>query len=411
MVSYSAFRAWAGVAVCLLATPFGTVLAEPPPDESPATSFSHRMAQGAFFLEGGLPRQALAEFEAAALLPEGQAEPTVHQLLAKTRYQLGELAGAVDSARTAAALSARVDPEFAGFHDFLTTRFGKVLIIGGSTEGAVRPEPATPLLDPELKRAFERSRSELDQVSDGSTSVYLPVGSYRVAGHIIEVSANGVTRMDLRPSIDASGSGVYGERRGDDRRRKGPGNVQKRARPNRRSLPPPDGAFLLQGGGAGYVQQGNGSASARVVTGVELGVVPMKVFISAALIAGVGRAERFRGGAVAPPAGSVGGRFAGAVTLPVGSRLQLGPMFAWSIAGHAPFVALLPPGYLGPAAYLVQGPELGVRFAGRSTPTHVRPVVEVYAFVTESSPQGSGEDQTKPHVSAGVGLDVGIRTP
>lgn len=407
LASRSVSRLWLVAALLCLAMSVGTAIAE----DLPATSFSHRMAQGQFFLKAGLAKQALAEFEAAVLLPEGQGEPTVHQLLARTRYRLGELAGAVESARTAAALSVRLDPGFAGFHGFLTTRFGKVLIIGGSAEGAVRPEPAMPLLDPELKRAFESAKAELDHMGDGSTSIYLPVGSYRVGGHIVEVSAKGVTRMDLRPSIDASGSGVYGERRGDDRGRKAPASTPPRTRRTRRDPPPPSGAFLLQGGGAGYMQQGASSGSARVLAGAEMGLAQGKVFVSTALMGGIGRAERVRGGGTAPPAGSVGLRLEAAVAIPAGARLQLGPMIAWSIAGSAPIASLLPTGYAGPLSYLVQGPELGVRLEGVGADLRVRPVFAVYGFATESSPQGASSVDVKPHVSIGVGFDVGMRTP
>ena len=241
------------------------------------SSFSHRMAQGRFFLEQGLLQQALAEFEAASLLPEGTTDVAVHQLIARTRYKLGQVGGAVESARTAAALQERLAPEFAEFHEFLTTRFGKVLVVGARAEDAERPEPVSPLLDPELKRAFEAAMNRLDGGGSGSTSIYLPVGSYRVAGHIVEVKPTTATRMDLRPSVGVGGTGgVYGERRGGGTRKKRP----PRSRPQRTAKPPPTrpssapldlgGALDVRAGGLGYGQQGNASGGMRAGVGGEL---------------------------------------------------------------------------------------------------------------------------------------------
>jgi len=371
---------------------------------APASSYQHRMAQGRFFLQAGLARQALTEFEAAALLHEGQSEPEVHQLLAQTRYALGEIGGAVESARTAAALSPRLSPEFAEFHDFLTSRFGKVLVVGGASEGALTPAPATPLLDPELKRAFLAARSRLETFGDGSTSIYLPVGTYRVGGHIVEVVAKGVTRMDLRPVVDASGSGVYGERRRESKSEsKGSSKPKKPA-----SSHPASGALLVRGGGSGYAQQGSGSGGARLLVGPELGLAGGRMVLDAALMVGLTRAERVVGGSGAPPAPLVGGRVSVAAAVAVGSTLRLGPMLGWSMAGASPVSAGLPDGYDGPRQYVTQGPELGVRLVGEGR--GVRPLLQVFGFLHESTPAGvsTGPD-TSPHLTAGVGVDLGMR--
>jgi hypothetical protein len=370
------------------------------------TSFSHRMAQGRFFLDAGMAHQALGEFEAAALLPEGQAEPEVHQLLARTRYRLGEIGGAVEAARTAAALVPRMDPEFAEFHDFLTSRFGKVLIVGSASTHAVRPTPAVPLLDPELKRAFEEALVRLDAMDEGSTSIYMPVGSYRVGEHIVEVVAKGATRMDLRPTVDASGSGVYGERKGGERRggeRKGGAGSKGSKAPTS----PPTGALLLQGGGTGYAQQGSGSAGLRGAIGAELGVAGDRVFLSAGLLGALGRAERIQGAQTPPPAGGGGVRLEVSAAGPAGA-VRLGPLLAGSLVGLAPFTAALPEGYAGPTRYLVQGPEVGLRVEGPGE--KARPVIEVFGFVTESTPLGVASVRDgRPHLTAGAGLDVGVR--
>ena len=408
-VSRFASEVLLAAALVVAATP-GAAMADGD-GSAPLSSFSHRMAQGRFFLDAGQARQALAEFEAAALLPDGQSRPEVHQLIARTRYELGEIGGAVEAAKTAAALSDRLEPKFAEFHDFLTSRFGKVLVIGANVEGASEPEPATPLLDPELKRAFVAAKADIATREDGSSSIYLPVGSYRVGAHIVEVVARGVARMDLRPSVGSSGSGVYGERRKEDRRgTKRP--VRNTPPKGKRIAPtPPSGAFLIGGGGSGYAQQGSASAAARLLVGAELGALSGGLVVDVSLQAGILRAERFQGGPSAPPAGLFGGRFAVAGALPVGSRLRIGPMLAWSIgvAGAAP--DLLPSQYSGPLAYLVQGPEVGLRVAG-DLRSRVRPVLAIYGFVTESTPVGAMlTADTRPHLSVGGGLDVGVRVP
>jgi len=372
---------------------WGREEAEEATPSTPATSYSHRMAQGRFFLEANQSRQALAEFEAAALLPEGQARSEVHQLLAQTRYALGEIAGAVEAAKTAAALEARLPPEFAEFHDFLTGRFGKVLIVGGSVPNAARPEPATPILDPELKRAFEGALARIDQLEDGSTSIYLPVGSYRVGGHIVEVIAKGITRMDLRPSVGDTGRGVYGERRKDDRKTK--------KRRGKKKATEPHGALLLQTGAAGYAQQGAAGGSARGLVGAELGVG--RLVLDAAGLLGVTRAERLVG-VSATPSPQLGARLgiAGAF----GGRVRVGPSLAALIGGV--FVPAAPAGYLGPDAYGLLGVELGLRLELPGDRASL--VVTPHGFAAESAPIAAlRPEDAAPHLTVGGGVDVGVR--
>lgn len=394
------------------------------------SSFSHRMAQGRFFLEQGLLRQALNEFEAAAVLPEGQADVAVHQLIARTRYQLGDLPGAVDAVRTAAALQERMPPEFAEFHEFLTTRFGKVLVIGARVEGATRPEPVTPLLDPELKRAFEAAVDKMGEEGTGSTSVYLPVGSYRVAGHIVEVGATTVTRMDLRPTVGVGGTGgVYGERRGAGKAPKAKkpkkntqGAVKKptrepRARTARPAPGPLDvgGALDLRVGGFGYGQQGNASGGARGGASGEL-VLGHRVGIRGGVQVGAWRAERVqlltddplaRG---AGPAVLVEGWVGVSVLATIASGMLVGPELGWGIGGSTPIAALMPDGYLGPERYFVHGPDLGVRTVFGNATVTARPQVALKAMVREHWPMGTVlPTDTTPHLSVGGILEAGVR--
>lgn len=364
-------------------------------EEAPRASSSvHRMAQGRFFLERGLVAQALGEFEAASFTEDGQGSAEVHELIAKTRYQLGLIGGAVEAAKMAAALSPRMSPEFAEFHEFLTTRFGKVLVVGASSEDALRPEPASPLLDPELKRAFKAARAAMDEMADGSTSVYLPVGSYRVGEHIVEVEALGVTRMDLRPAVDASGSGVYGERRGE-------------VEAPRRLAPAVDGALLVLLGGGGYAQQGAAGGLGRFHAGAELAVAALRLDATVGLVGW--RAERLLGSDGAPPAFGVEARFGAALGLPAG-RARVGPRFGGVVGGSWPVEGGLPTAYVGPRAYLVYGAEAGLRVASAAE-RGPRPLVTVSGTVRECLPMGaslSAVDE-KPHLSAGVLVDLGVR--
>ncbi len=188
-------------------------------------SLSHLVAQGKFFLEAGRPAQAMAEFEAAVATEEGRLDAEAHGLLARAAYEAGSLGAAVEAINKAQALAqGRLAPRLAELHEHLTTRFTKVLIVGGGQPDSERIEPSSPLLDPELKRAFDAAMQRLQAPAQaGSTSVYLPVGTYRLRGHLVEIRAGEVPRLDLRGSVGAAGHGVYGER--DDGR--------KRARPNK----------------------------------------------------------------------------------------------------------------------------------------------------------------------------------
>ncbi|MEE2829874.1 MAG: tetratricopeptide repeat protein, partial [Myxococcota bacterium] len=182
--------------------------------EGEDSSLGHHLAQGRFLLEAGQVREALAEFLEAVAMPEGQRDPAVHVLLARTGFAVGDLTLAIDSVRRAVALSdGEDDPELAELHEFLTTGFGKVLVVGAGSADSQSVEPVGPILDPELKRLFEQVREQLkERAESGSTSIYLPVGSYRVGSHIVVVSAGATARMDLRQGVGALGGGVFGER-------------------------------------------------------------------------------------------------------------------------------------------------------------------------------------------------------
>ncbi len=362
-------------------------------DEDASTSFSHRMAQGRFLLDGGQPSQAMAEFARAAEMEAGRGEPEVHHFLARAAWQAGELAIAMDAIRRAKALSGqRADPEFAALHEFLTTRFGKVLVIGGSNEDARTPEPAVPLLDPELKRVFEIALAEMAAPTSGSTSVYLPIGAYRVGSHLVEVTAASTTTMDLRPSIGATASGVYGE------------STAPR-RPVERTPPPPvnlSHRAMIGGAGAGYAQQGGGAGALRVLIGWEPWFEE-RLGLRIAVGVGALRLERIQGDLAEPAGFLVEGQIAGGPLLPLPDGGAMGPWLSWQVGWGRPIDQSLPDSYRGPAAYAVHGPDLALRIvfprAGAA-----QGAIELGAMVREFYPLNPPRDSDqKPHLAAGAG--------
>jgi hypothetical protein len=354
--------------------------------EAGATSFSHRMAQGRFLLDGGLAAQALAEFQKAAETETGRNEPEVHHLLARAAWEAGVVPVAMDAIRRARALSGpRPDPDLVELHDFLTTRFGKVLVIGGAADDARIPEPAVPLLDPELKRVFEAALTALRAPGGGSTSVYLPVGAYRVGSHLAEVTAGGTTTMDLRPTVGMTPSGVYGEGAAP---RSARGGLEVSHR------------LVVGGAGGGYAQQGDGAGSARLLVGWEPWF-DERAGLRLALGAGVLRMERIQ------PADSdalgflIEGQVAGGPLFEAPGVGALGPWLAWQIGAGRPIEATLPDGYEGPAAYLVHGPDLGLRVVLPRRGA-VQGAVELAATVREFLPLGPDRSvDEKPHLAVG----------
>lgn len=382
----SRFASSALVALLLLAGPAAA-------GEVGGTSFSHLLAQGRFLLDGGRPAAAMAEFQKAAEMEAGRGEPEVHHLLARAAWLAGDLPAAVDAVRRARALSgAHADPDFADLHEFLTTRFGKVLIIGSSHEDARRPEPAVPLLDPELKRVFEVAMTEMTRPASGSTSVYLPVGAYRVGSHLIEVMANSTTTMDLRPSVGAATAGVYGEGSG-----------------GRRGTPPPAPPALgvshravVGGYGAGFDQQGGAAGTLRLLAGWEPWIEE-RLGLRLALGLGTLRLERVQQDVADPGGFLVEAQIAGGPLLPLPGGGALGPWLAWQVGWGQPIESSLPEGYEGPAAYAVHGPDLCLRLifprAG-----FVQGSLEVGAMLREFHPLNPPrESDALPHLSAGGG--------
>lgn len=382
-------------------------------DEGLGTSFSHRMAQGRFFLDSGLWQQARTEFEAAAEMPQGQRDPEVHTLLARTAYRVGDIAGAVDAVRTARALSeGSPSADLAELHEFLTTRFGKVLLIGAGSDEIHLPQPVVPILDPELKGVFERAVERLDEpASSGSTSIYLPVGTYRVGSHLVEVTPEGTARIDLRPTVGLTTGGVYGERKTGPGRNGHAGERVERKPRLLRPLPAAASWFGLMAGGQAFDQQGNGTVGGRLMLGWEgHAALPLGLRVTGGV--SIQRMERITAETMAPPGVQPLLLLAAGPVLRPGGLLLM-PWVAFSAGYGHPFETGLPEGYHGPVHYLVFGPDLEVRLGLPALTTGggqlVRGQVGLRLLVREARPLGPGsEADPRPHLSLGGGIDVGL---
>jgi hypothetical protein len=389
-VSRFASSALAALAVVVLA---GPVLAE----EAATTSFSHRMAQGRFLLDGGLPLQAMVEFQKASEMEVGRGNAEVHHLLARAAWQAGSPPVAMEAIRRAHALAGpRPDPELLSLHEFLTTRFAKVLVIGGSGSDARTPEPAVPLLDPELKRIFEAALAEIAAPQGGSTSVYLPVGAYRVGSHLIEVTAGLTTTMDLRPSVGVTAAGVYGE--GSDSRGGG-GSAPPALAVSHRAM--------VSGGGAGFQQQGDAAGSARLLVGWE----PWLAEVAGLRVAfGVGalRLERIQEGGGTPSGVLLEGHVAAGALIPLPGDAAIGPWFGFNAGWSHTVDATLPDGYEGPVAYSVFGPDLSLRVV-LPPQGPIQGGLEVGALFREFTPIAAPRDSDDlPHFGVGGGASFSL---
>lgn len=376
------------LALSLLAAP---ALAE----DAAETSYSHRMEQGRFFMKSGLSAQALAEFEAAAQTPTGRMDPEVHHVLARAAWQAGRVGRAVEAVQHAWALvKGRGDDDLAELHEFLTKRFGKVLVIGIGVDGARRPEPAAPILDPEMKRAFEVALRALDTPAHGgSTSIWLPVGAYRIGSHLLEVTAGATARMDLRPSVGEAVRGVYGER-------------GARSSGQATPKPPAPGGHHLRLRAAGELlgQQDTVVGAGQLGASWEVWLGPLALALGGGV--DVSRAERVRvEGNVPVAAGPRGEAEVGAV-LKTPRGLVIGPWLGFGLGWLGPVDDTLPGGYLGPRSYLVGSAELGLRMAFPSA-SALRPALRVHATFREFSPLDAQRDSdVAPHFAAGAGLSV-----
>ena len=367
-----------------------------------ASSFQHHLVQGRFLLEEGLPAQALKQFEAAVQMDEGPGNSELQFLLAHSYYATDRIEQAVPAIRRARAIAAPLgmfSAEMVQLYDFLVASFAEVTVIGAGPEARL-PEPVAPLLDPKLKRIFERTIEFLRApVHSGSFEIYLPVGAYRLGGHIVELAADREARLDLRATTGRTASGVYGEGR---------------------SSGPPDGlgSLMLQLGASGYYQQGSGGGGGRLQVGWLCRFLEGRLGFRFGLEAALSRLERLQreDGVATPLSPSVSIQLGIAPVFELGPKVILSTWLTWTVGYGHPIESSLPPGYLGPVHYLVHGPDLEVLFGfppprpTRARLLPVEPVVGLRVLFREAIPLALEEfEDRRPHLTVGAGVEFGLR--
>lgn len=143
---------------------------------------------------------ALQQLVIAVGRAEGDADPEAWYLLARVRYQLCDLQGAREAART--ARDRAVDAEHVRLTDefvsFLEERFGLVQFVSRrASTPPIRLALTSTLYDPDQKRFVARLAERLagDTLALPAT-IGLPVGAYVVNGGELTVRADGTTTFD-----------------------------------------------------------------------------------------------------------------------------------------------------------------------------------------------------------------------
>jgi hypothetical protein len=368
------------------------------------SSYQHHIAQGRYLLEQGLTNQAILEFEAAALMPDAKHDVGLHFLLAHSYYEQDRVEDAIPAIRNARRISsARGDftEEMRGLLSFLEATFTLVRVVGAGPEARL-PEPVTPLLDPKIKRILEEALNFVRAPGhEGPVEVFLPVGAYRLGGHIVELQAERKQKLDLRATTGASSrAGVYGEGR---------------------SVGPPYGmgSLLLQMGFAGLYLQGEGAVWGRFLVGWMCRFVNGHLGLRFAGDFGARPIERLQGEQnVKTPLGMTAGiqLAAGPVFRPT-AKISITPWIGWNASYAHPIAIALPTSYQGPRHYFVHGPDLEVLvgFLPRSPASGrravpVEPVVGLRIFLRDHHPLGlEQQDDARPHLTAGAGVEFGLR--
>ncbi|MBN2800001.1 MAG: hypothetical protein JXX28_12715 [Deltaproteobacteria bacterium] len=165
--------------------------------------YAGHMDNARLFIRKAYLEDAELELEAAVANPEGRLDPEAWFLLAKVRFERGDLAGARDAAGRAHTYSRDEAQllEASSFSRFLDQNFGEVRI-RSRWEGLqvhLDLELASLLFDPALKQWVESARARLaaDRVML-PVNLPLPVGSYRINGEEVTVVAGATTALELR---------------------------------------------------------------------------------------------------------------------------------------------------------------------------------------------------------------------
>lgn len=371
---------------------------------SEGSSYQHHIAQGRYLLEQGLTGQAIAEFEAAALMPDASRDGQLHFLLAHSYYEQDRVEDAIYAIRKARSIASPMgdfSDEMKGLFSFLEATFTLVHLVGAGPDARL-PEPVTPLLDPKLKRILEQALTFLRAPGhEGPIDVFLPVGAYRLGGHIVELQPQRKKRLDLRATTGASArAGVYGEGR---------------------SAGPPYGlgSLMLQMGFAGLYLQGEGGVWGRFLVGWMCRFVNGRLALRFAGDFGARPIERLQGEQnVKTPLGITAGAQLGiGPVLRPSAKVSITPWVSWNASYAHPISIALPLSYRGPRHYFVHGPDLEVvvGFLPHATArvrqtVPVEPVVGLRVFLRDHRPLALGEqDDARPHLTAGAGVEFGLR--
>ena len=173
----------------------------------------------------------------------------------------------------------------------------------------------------------------------------------------------------------------------------------------------------LRFGGQAFYQQSSASAGGRILAAWEGGFAGGRVGLRLGGGLDFGRLERVVATDPAPIGLQPLAQVAGGPVFPAGARLVVAPWLSWTVGYGHPVEAALPSGYRGPVHYLVQGPdfEVTLRLGSRNRPrkgrgVRVEPVIAARFLFRESRPLGAElDDDKKPHLTVGGGLDLGLR--
>jgi hypothetical protein len=158
----------------------------------PTADFRSYLDQARFFLKKEWYRDAREQLELAVATEDGRLDPEAWFLLAKVRFELGDLVGARHAADEALTRSrndeqARQTRELL---EFFEQKFGYVTIVapydGMSTTLSVTLEST--IFDPELKIWLNNLIAALDEPVVLPFELGLPSGSYTINGETVQVS-------------------------------------------------------------------------------------------------------------------------------------------------------------------------------------------------------------------------------
>ncbi|MEZ4238135.1 MAG: tetratricopeptide repeat protein [Myxococcota bacterium] len=166
--------------------------------------FRSHLDQAKFFLRKEWYDDALEELEKAVSTDDGKLDPEAWFMLAKVRYELGDLPGARQAADRALVHSrdqdqARQTHELLSFFD---QKFGYVRVeapvAGTSTHLALTLEST--LFDPDLKRWVNRVVEGLEAPVTLPHELGLPAATYTINGLQVEVVAG--STQSISPQLD-----------------------------------------------------------------------------------------------------------------------------------------------------------------------------------------------------------------